>query len=101
MERLQNKKDIQGMISYDILNESQSLLDITLDMEKDEFDRIIEERERKSYLVIIIDKSGSMYGKEIEMVKRHCKTFVEKYFERRNAQHPPIIIFFNTELTVV
>eukprot|EP00347_Sterkiella_histriomuscorum_P009291 403341768 len=101
MEVLVQKKKILGKISYDILNTQQALIDIELHLSKQDFDDMLKERQQESYLVIIIDKSGSMIGGPIRCVREQCRLFAEKYFNTRKSIHPPTIIFFNDAINVI
>ena len=71
--QLNNK--ILGKISYKILGLNEAVADIELQMSKQLFKSLCDEKKRKSALILAIDRSGSMQGRNISTVRSSSDRF--------------------------
>ena len=96
---MQYRKDMIGEINYDIISESEALLDIKVFLTEDAFSKIMDKNKKNNHIFFVIDRSGSM-SNCIDEVRGCAKRCVEQHFAQQNKGYfnPPHSLLFDSSL---
>ena len=77
-------------------------MEIEVFLDKDKFKNYQRDRTRNQKLVICLDKSGSMSGSPIEIVKKQCMEVGATYFDMKSDKNPNLVLLpFDSSMQVL
>ena len=79
-----------GEIHYDIISETDALLDIKVFLSEDLFNKMMDKNKRNNHIFFVIDRSGSMHNC-IDEVRGCAKRCIEQHFaqQKEDRFNPP------------
>ena len=89
-------QEILGKIEYKVIDENQAIANIQFQLKRQLFDSIMRERLQKHLLEIVIDKSGSMAGQNIQLVKEQSIKLAQQYYDYSDHNVQLNTILFDT-----
>lgn len=88
------KKEILGDIKYEIVNEKQAILNITLELSKLKYQELKAAKMENSLIFIVIDRSGSMHAL-IDDIKASSKNLLQSYLAKYHEKAILSVIAFD------